>query len=253
MILQNFSNLQPSDVIIIIFQVLAVVSLFITGVLFFLKARNKSETVKYYLWGIVTFVVCYGIVRLIMLLLELSVQPFPWQMSIEQANQLLANNPVLNERFMFVWYIQSILGAFGLFIFLFQLETYILEKKTKYLLSLSQLTFSILGLIVGATQITEITIGKIILYISFIIPAAFVPIIYFHFALITSGSTRARASGAGWGYLIFYAGIASTSQGLKEILESWLGQPGIWLSYIMYGTLVAIGLIIFQLSVKYKE
>ncbi len=252
MILQNPISIDLIDIIIIICQVLVVSSLFLTGIIFFLKARNQSDSIKYYLWGIVAFMVCIGIVRLIMFIFELSVQPFPWQISIEQANQLLEENPVLNERFLFIWYIQSILGGFGLFIYLYQLETYILEKKSKYILCTSQLIFSILGLIIGAAQITEITFGKIILYISYIIPAVFVPFIYFHFARITTGSTRKRAIGAGIGYLIFYGGIASSSQGLKELLESFNGLPGIWISYIMYGVLVTIGLIIFHLSVKYK-
>ena len=253
MLLQNLSNIQPIDVIIIICHSLVVASLFFTGIFFFLKARRQSEVTKHYLWGIVTFVFCYGIVRFIMFLFELSVDPFVWYISITEVNQILAENPVLNERFNFIWYIQSILGTFGLFIFLFQLETYILEKRTKYLLSICQLIFSILGLIIGAIQITEVTIGKIILYISYVIPAAFVPLIYFHFARITTGSTRNRALGAGIGYLIFYGGIAFSSQGLKEVLESIWGLQGIWFSYIMYGLLITIGLIVFLVSVKYKE
>lgn len=109
---------------------------------------------------------------------------------------------------------------------------------------------SILGLILGASEAVNITVGKVILYLS-AIPALFVPFIYWHFARLSSGEVRIRNTFAGIGYIIFYIGIAASSSGFKNFLELFFNTDGVRLAYILYGVLVPVGLIIYLKAIKY--
>ena len=252
MIFESLSNIEFMDIIIISSHLLVIGFLFITGLLFFVKSRDKAPNIKKYLIGIILFMIFYGISRLVMFVFELTSDPFIWQLTPAETDTLIANNSDFRFRYNIFWYTGTILGAIAFFIILFDLETFILQKKTHYILSGFLAIVYIFGLSLGASGAGEITIGKFLLYLSGIAPL-FVPITYFFFAYKSSGITQKRALGAGAGFTVFFMGIGLNSTMGKAIFIFLLASEsmGVYFSYILYGVLSIIGLIIFLKSIHY--
>lgn len=124
-----FERITSIDYIFILCHLSVVGSLFTTALLFLFKSRKKDRSVQLYMYGIILFMLLYGIARLLFFIFELSVSPFPWNLSMNEANSILQNDATLYNLFIIIWYISTILSWFALFIFLFVLERYILEKK----------------------------------------------------------------------------------------------------------------------------
>ncbi|MFO8018975.1 MAG: hypothetical protein R6U96_10090 [Promethearchaeia archaeon] len=254
MIFESLSNIEFIDVIIISCHLLVIGVLIITGILFYGKSRGKASNIKKYLKGIILFMLIYSVSRLVMFIFELTFDPFIWQLTPTETEIALTYDPNLNFRYSIFWYTGTILGAIAFFIILFDLETFILLKKTKYIPSAFLAIIYILGLSLGAVGAEQITLGKFFLSISAIFPLL-IPITYFFFAYKSSGDTRRRAIGAGIGFTIFFLGIGLNSTMGKAIFIFLLSPEeivGVYASYIMYAVLAIIGLIIFLKSIHYE-
>ncbi|MGV9171412.1 MAG: hypothetical protein ACOC44_15360 [Promethearchaeia archaeon] len=252
MISENLANIESVDIIVIACHLTVLGALFITGLLFFGKSRDKTPNIKNYLIGITLFMLIYGVSRLVMFIFELTFDPFIWQLTPAETDQILANNPDLDLRYNIFWHVATILAAIAFFIILFDLETFILQKKTRYVLSAILAIIYILALSLGAAGAEKITIEKFLLSISGILPL-FIPITYFFFAYKSSADTRKRAIGAGVGFIIYFMGIGLNSTMGKAIFIFLLSSEvvGVYVSYILYGTLAVVGLIIFLKSIHY--
>ncbi|MHA1292716.1 MAG: hypothetical protein ACTSQJ_08635 [Promethearchaeota archaeon] len=250
MIFQDLINIETIDIIIIGCHLSVLFSLFLTGILFFVKSRNQDKIVQQYMNGIGLFMILYGIGRVFIFIFNISIEPFVWRLYPEQFTTKLEGDPNLLFRFQITWYFSMILSSIAVMILLIQLERYILEKKTKYILSFVQLALIILALTFGAIGGSEMTAGKIIVYLSSL-PLLFIPLTYFYFAYKSSGITRKRAIGAGMGILIFFLGVAANTAAVKAIFIPYWGMNAIYFSYIMFGILIPIGLTIYLKSIKY--
>ena len=213
-------------------QIIAICIFTIFGLLFLLKSRDKPVNIRNYILGIVAFLLLYAISRVPDLL-----------GAIPQASVIVESLGVTR------WYIGAIASAIGLTILLFVLEKYILEKKTKYILTITQFGLFILGLLLGAGG-TGVGVGKTLVYVSSFI-ALIIPIIYFQIGFKTTGETRKRSIGAGLGFFILYVGIVAKSQFVEDLFRGFWGDLGILLVYIFYCTFVLIGLVIYYISIKY--
>jgi len=172
-----------------------------------------------------------------------------WTIALEDYNNMMVPGSDKFIRYDIIWRISTAIGSIGLLIFLIEFESKILEKKSKFILSIIQgvtLTFS---LILGA-QADRMTAGRYILYFG-LIPALTVPLLYFYIGIKTSGDARKRAIGAGFGFLIFYIGVAANSSGGKSVFNFLAGLSGLQFSYILYGIFISIGLIIYIKSIRY--
>jgi hypothetical protein len=153
------------------------------------------------------------------------------------------------DRYDVIWRVSTAIGSIGLLIFLIGFESQILEKKTFFILSIIQGVTLTLSLILGAAG-DRVDIGKIVLYIG-LAPALVVPFIYFGLAVKGFGAARTRALGAGFGFLLFYLGIAVNSSFGKTIFNYIWDLEGMQFSYIIYAVLIAVGILIYMRSIRY--
>ena len=211
-----FQTLQFIDIIIILCWLVVICSLAIAGLLFiFIKSKDKPKSFKSYLIAIGIFFILYSINRLIFFMHELFFDPMMWTISLEDYNNMMVPGSDKFIRYDIIWRISTAIGSIGLLIFLIQFESKILEKKSKFILSIIQGVTLILSLILGA-HADQMTVGRYILYFG-LIPALTVPLLYFYIGIKTSGDARKRAIGAGFGFLIFYIGVAANSSGGKSV------------------------------------
>ncbi|MHA1490292.1 MAG: hypothetical protein ACTSRI_11635 [Promethearchaeota archaeon] len=253
MIFQNLSNILPMDIIIIICWLVVIISFVILSIFLIYKSKGKPKRIKYYLLVISIFFILYCVNRLIFFVHELTFEPnFVWSYTIAELNNVYESNPSLSENYSLYWRFATSVGSIGLLFFLIGLESHMLEKKSKFLLSIFQAIISTFSIMCGVSKGDELTIAKILLYIA-ILPALAVPFIYFYFAAKSKGAVRKRALGAGFGFLIFYIGIAINSSAGKNLFQFFylVNINGILFSYILYGILVPVGLIIYAKSIKF--
>jgi hypothetical protein len=170
--------------------------------------------------------------------------------AISRVADLLRNElPLSLEIRDYLWYLGAIPGSIGVTVLIFVLELYILEKKTKFIITIVQFSLLILGLLLGANA-TDLGVGKILIYVSSF-TALIIPIIYFQFGYKTTGETRKRSISAGLGFFIIYVGIVCRTQLVENIFSGFWGDPGIFLLYILFPSFILIGLIIYYISIKY--
>ena len=210
-------------------QLLGICIFSIFCVLFLIKSKNKSKSARNYLLGIAAFLGLYALSRIADLTRYMPLEtPLPADV---------------------IWYMSTITGTIGLTILLFVLELYILEKKTKFIITITESTIFILGILLGGNS-TQI--GLTLVYVSSFI-ALIIPIIYIQIGFKTSDKTRKRAIGAGVGFFIHYAGIVCRTRLVQNLAFIFWGDIGTLLVYICYFGFVFIGLTIYYFSVKFEK
>lgn len=255
MIIQDFHNLTPIDIIIIICWLAVIALLAIAGILYLIKAliktkeKDKSKRIKNYLFGIGTFFLLYSVNRFIFFLHELFFDPFMWSLTVDQYARIMMENKVKFIRYDIIWRISTGIGSYGLLAFLYQFEKQILEKRTHFVFSIIQGVTATFSIIFGAAS-DYLTLGRVILYLG-LLPVLAIPFLYFYLGMKASGNTRIRAIGAGFGFLIFYIGVACNSSAGKTLFTRLWGLSGLQFSYILYGLFVTLGLIIYIKSIQY--
>jgi hypothetical protein len=251
MLFQNLANIEFIDILMILSSILVCVTYFMGGCIFLLKTKDKSTDVRNYLLGIGLFFLLYGTDRLIFFLYELTFEPnFMWHYSNTQLQSMFQNNPELALRYDVVWRWAIGLGGLGLIILSYQIELYVMEKKTRFLITIIEIISIVIPLIFGLQQIYEVSIVRIILYTGNVL-IMIIPLYYFYFAFKTVGITRKRAIGAGTGILIMFIGIFFSSSLAKSILDSALGIDGIYLAYLLFCIFTIIGTLIYSKSIHY--
>ena len=244
--------LDAIDVIIIAAHLSAILSLILASLYFLIKSRGKASREKIYMVGIALFFIMNASARFMMFYSELQMDPFVWRLTTYESNRILEANSQLYNLYQILYYISSAIAAFAVTILLFVLEREILEGKTKYIITLIQIILAILSLILGASPVAELTIGKILLYAGSFSALA-VPLIYFYFAYKTTGETRIHSAGAGIGMIVLFLGIVADTFFVKTLFQdvAGLGVLGVWIAYILHGIFLPIGLIIYVKSIKY--
>ncbi|MHA1293949.1 MAG: hypothetical protein ACTSQJ_14940 [Promethearchaeota archaeon] len=239
------------DYIIIIIYSSICITLFTAGIILLFKAKDKPEKVKNYLIGIGLFFILYGISKVIVFLYELTFDPgFVWQIKSNEFDIIFEANQELNFRNDIVWRLSTGFGTIGLIILMYELEYYIMEKKTKFIFTLIMIITLIPALLFGIAGKDKITWIRIVLYIGNFLVIV-IPLFYLYLAIKTSGETRRRAIGATIGMLLFFAGIVFNSSIGKSLFESAMGIQGIYLTYFLFGSFLIIGLLIYFKSIKY--
>ena len=250
MIFQNLSNITPPDLIIMVIMVVVIIAFYFSGIFLIIKAKGKPERLRKYLFGISIFFILFGTGRVIMTLFEFFFDPFVWNIDINEFDAIFVANPDLFIIHDIVWRFTTTFGSLGLVFFIFQLENYILEKKTKFIFSILQVITVIPAVLFGTAGKDAIGPVIIILYIGNFLVIV-VPFFYFYLAIKSTGITRKRAISAGIGMLIFFAGIVFNSSLGKGLFNNPFGIPGLHFSYYLFGILVCLGLAIYLKSLQY--
>jgi len=239
------------DGIIIFSYSIVCICLFIASGFLFFKSRGKSKKVRNYLLAIALFFLLFGISRTTMFIFELTFpEDFVWNISVHDFDSIFQKNPEIAVRHDIVWRFTTGIGAFGVAILMFVLERQILEKKTKYVLTIITLITVIPALILGVEGKDEVGFVRIVLYIGNFLMVA-IPLIYLYLGIKTSGDTRMRALGAMTGMIILFTGIVFNSSFGKTQLEGLYGIPGLQITYILYGLCTAIGIFVYLKSIQY--
>lgn len=239
------------DYIIITFNLVAIGVMFGSSLFMFNKARNREGNARSYGLAIAFFFLFLGLHRIIFLIVELTFYNGPmWNLLGHEISQIYQNNPDLATQTDINYRISSLLSMIGLAILTFELERYILDKKTKYIITILLACLQIPYFIFGDAQSFEISIIRIMFYIGTFLFLA-IPLIYFYMASKTSGETKKRALAAGVGMGLAFFGIILVSTAGKLVLEALFGVNGIHLGYIMHGIITSTGLILYLSSVKY--
>jgi len=233
MILQSETEILNNIHIIAFLVVIA--TFLIIAVLFSLKMKRKPKNIKNYIRGIVIFMIFYAISRMA------EVSKMLFSIFIGTIDPTIAD---------ILWYMGAIFGAVALFVLLLVLERYILERKTKFILSILTISLLILAILLDP-QAGATSPGKILLYLSSA-PALSIPIIYFYIGYKTSGDTRRRSIMAGIGFMIAFLGIIVDTALGNLIFDSLLGNfMGGVLTYITFMICVPVGLLIYYRSIQY--
>ena len=252
MILQATLVFTAFDILIISCWLAVIITFAVSAILFIQKTKDKSKKVKYYLLGIALFCLLYCVNRIVMFTYELTFPNFVWSYNLTELNAVYDAYPELSDKYLLYWRIATAAGSLGLLFLLIGLELFILEGKTKYIFSIFQAVTGTLSIIFGVSEGEAMSIGRALLYIG-ILPSLAVPFIYFYYAAKSKGLVRRRALGAGFGFFIFYLGIAANSTLGKQVISVLyrVGVNGIFISYIVYGIFVPIGLLIFWKTIKF--
>jgi hypothetical protein len=239
------------DLIVILFHSLAFFTLLFCGIVFISKSRGKVKEYRQYLLGMGIFFLLYGISRIVMFSFEMLFPiDFVWNLSASDFRLIFANNPDIVFVHEIIWRITSLIGNVGLILLMYIVERHILEKKLKYIPTIFMIFSAIPALILGAgQQKDELSIFRIVMYIgNFLL--ILVPLMYLYLGLKTSGRTKKRAISATIGMTTMFAGVTINSSMGKTVFESLGGIDGLKISYILYGTFVAIGVLITLNSVR---
>lgn len=248
-ILQNLNNIRLIDVVVIACLLEIIVLFALLGIRFIYKSKDKLPRIKVFIIALGVFLLMYCANRTLFFLHELTFNPFVWSLDSNQYNQILGSNSTKARSYDIVWRISTGIGSYGLMIFLYALESKILEKKTHMIFTIFQGVTATLSIILG-TSADNITIGRYILYFG-LVPALAVPVCYFYLAKKASGGARIRAMGAGIGFLVFYIGMAINSSAGKAIFFYLMGINGIYISYISYCIVANIGLLLYIKCLQY--
>ncbi len=244
------SNIEFIDVIVIICHLSVSLTLWILGGKLIKKSKGKPDITKNYILGISMFMLLYGISRIFMFYFELQSDPFIWYLLPDQTETLLNEDQSLSRIYDICWYSGTAISSFAIAILLYELEKHILQKKTKFVLTIFQIATITLGLIFGASSATEVGFGKYMLYISSI-PALFIPVIFIYYAIKTAGDTQKRAALSAMGFILFFVGSALNSTLGKNISINLWGEVGVLVNYILYGIFSSLGMIIYHKSLVF--
>lgn len=252
MLLQNLQKIEAIDYLIITCLLAVFISSVVATLLFTIKLKGKIPKMRNYLLGIICFLGFYAANRVMIFFYELTFDPFVWRLEVDAINALLLSDPDLLLRYDVIWRISTILSQVGLLVFLVEFELQILDKKTKFVFSILlaiTATFSVIrgsGISAGG----EVDFWRLFFYLG-TLPAIAVPLCYFYLAIKATGTARKRAIGAGIGFLILFIGITFNSAGGKSLFTSIVGNiSGLQLSYVLYGVLAPIGIVIYLLSIR---
>lgn len=208
-----------------IILVIIVLSVFI--ILFYLKSRGKDRTSQNYLYGIILFLVVYILSR------------------FGEIFRIFVSSE-------FLWYMENLVGIISIMLLIFIVELYVLEKKSKFILTLIQLIFLILAIIFRYFDVPfmGLTLGTWALYGSSA-PALFIPAVYFFFAGKTSGETRKKALWAGIGFILFFLGIVIKTQFGEALFGLVMVDFAAYFTHIIYVICVSVGMTIYYISIKF--
>ena len=239
------------DYVIITFSLIVIGVVLFSSFYLFIKARNREGDVKRYGLAIALFFLFYGLHRIMTLIFEATFYFGPtWNLLANDLSQIYQNHPDIAVQMDIIFRISSLTSTIGLVILLFELENYILNKKTKYIITIIEICTQIPYFVAGNAQSYDISIFRIMFYIGTFLFVA-IPVIYFYLAFKTSGKTRTRAISAGMGMLLAFVGQILVSTAGKIVLESLWGLNGIHLGYILHGIITSLGMILYVSSVKY--
>ena len=212
-----------------------IVSFLLIAILFAFKMKGKPKNIKNYILGIVIFLTFYAVSRV---------------MELTRMLISLILGTIDPDLGIALYLAGAIFGTVAVAIVLFVLEKYILEKKTKYILTILTISLLILSLIFNPRG-SATGIGKIFLYISSA-PALSIPIIYFYIGFKTSGDTRKRSITAGIGFLIAFFGIIVDTALGSLVFTIIMGDfMGTLMPYTLFMICVPVGLIIYYRSIQY--
>ncbi len=245
-------NISSMDIVVIICYTLVCAALLSVGSYLLYKSRGQAKKVRNYLIGISIFFILYGIARVMVFTFELTFpNDFVWNISASDFEEIFKSNSDIALRHDITWRFTTGIGTAGLAILMFELEDNILERKSKFIITIITIVTVIPSLILGVEGKDEIGFVRFILYVgNFMV--VFIPLIYFYLALKTSGPTRKRAIGAMIGILIFFFGIIWNSAIGKSLFEGSMGIAGIHLSYVLFCSFVVVGMIIYMKSIQYS-
>jgi cell division protein FtsW (lipid II flippase) len=187
-----------------------------------------------------------------MFFFELTFDPFVWRIHVDDFDGYFITNPDLLASYDFIWRFKNGLSISGVIFLLYQLEKRILEKKTKYLLTLIQIITVVPALLFGVSSKDAITWIKILLYFgnAWSISIFF---IYLYYAGKTTGETRKRAIGAAIGMLFIFGAIVANSSFGKTHYDYTYGIEGLYFTYYLFAILASSGILIYMKSIKYRE
>lgn len=246
----NLAKFEFIDIAIVISFSAACLALIVAGILFLLKSKGKNRRLRIYFMGIALFLFLYGINRAIRLLFEATLEPtFLWQMTVEEFNALIAKDDAIYAAHDLMWVLTLVIGSVGGAFLLFVIELHIMERKTKFLFTITKIITTIPPIFLGY-RTDEVLLFRIMLYIGDFLLLS-IPIFYYYLASKTSGETRKKAIMAGTGLLLFFVSIAINSSLGKTILGALLGLPGVYLTYFLFSALVILGILIYTRSIAY--
>ena len=175
---------------------------------------------------------------------------FVWNISRSDFNTIFENNPDLVLFHDIIWRLTSLIGNLGLILLMYVLELHILEKKLKFIPTIIVIIGTIPAMIFGAGgQKDEISLVRLVMYVGNVF-MILVPFIYFYLATKTSGRTRKRALSAGVGSFIMFVGVVLNSSIGKTIFENIAGITGLHLTYVLYGSFIVVGTLMYLNSVR---
>ncbi len=250
MILQNLSNIETIDYLIICCYSAVIAAFMISGIILVIRLKDKQKQIRNYLLGIALFFILYGIARIIMFLFELTFDPFVWRIDVNEFDKIFAEHPEIDARHEIVWRASTGIGTLGVVILMYQLELRILEKRTKFIFTILQIVSVIPALILGVEGKDEITVVRIILYAGNVL-LLFIPLFYLYYAFKTTGETRKRAIGATMGIFILFFGVLFNSSIGKTLFNTTFGIQGLYITYYLFAICVVIGIVIYMKSIKY--
>ena len=250
MLFQNLSSMEFLDIIIILCHVLVIFAFMVSGVILFIKLRDKRAEIKNYLLGIGLFLFLYGFGHFFMFLYELTFDPFVWRIDINAFTTIYEKNPELLLMYDIAWRLKTAFATTGVIFLFYQLEKMILNKRTKFIFTIIQTATLIPALIFGISTKEDITIIRILIYIGNSL-AIVIPFIYLYYAKKTTGDTRKRAIGAMIGMLLLYMGILINGSIGKSFFFALHGMDGLYFTYYMFAIFTIIGIFIYMKSIKY--
>lgn len=250
LILQNLSDIELIDYVIIICHLIVISTVILAGIIFLTKMKDKSKDTKQYLLGISLFFICYGIAQTVMAIFEITFDPFIWRIHIDDFGDIFKQNPDLSLRYEIAWRLQQAISSIGIIFLIYQLERRILEKKTKYLFTIIKTFTTIIAVSFGSGQKDQIGVVTIINYIGSAL-VIIIPLFYIYLAIKTSGETRARALITSLGIWLLFFGVVFNSSIGKRIFTAGWGMEGLFFTYYLFAACILIGTLIYMKTLQY--
>ena len=214
--------LMATTIVSTVLWIAAIVVLLITTV-FFLRRAQSSElpSQKNTFRGLGLFLGFYAGTRILFLL--------GWYLTYDEASAL----------YEIFWRAAAIVGMVGFIILMIVLETYPLNKRTKYIGTIIGCVLLVISMVWGSG------IGSLALAFGLPFMAFYVLAVYLYLVVVGEGEIRNRALQNFLGILILLFGIIFDTNISRDIFNSFAPALAAFLQEVLAPVLVIVGIIIF--------